>query len=448
MATFNDLSSELVELIAIQLDDPTLCSFRLTSRKCLVDAERLFMSCLNKLRFLNAPHSLNMLRAISDDSRYASKLDTFRLSTYYIDPCAQCVPLDEHGLQARKFAEYLQIQIEYLAGDDMGLLSVILNKLPAITCIEVGEICHIAQRDFSQPYGMKTFEEETGCRLYSDLLLHFATDQSPLTHTFKSVLRALSILRKPIKELLAFRYLKNGVDSRGVNMDAMPQLKGYYRTHLKVVLADLRKLELQVRYHTLGVENVEWLTQFVTLAPALRYLHLSFDLTPHHGDYFPIGVPAAAALKMFCETVRLPHLRRLEISCCRADAQDLITVYESHATSLCTFTVNRVLLADGLWSEKFFPKLDVTVSNQCMLRVSWLMQLGPEPDDDTAWPDLDVLLFHTRPVSGCERCSNDESQQYTPETCEHVSAIVDLSVDSRLPEYTLVAVGMPGGWWD
>ncbi|KAK3621487.1 hypothetical protein LTR56_013428 [Elasticomyces elasticus] len=385
-----------------------------------------------------------MLRSISDDSRYASKLDTFRLSTYYMDSCAQCAPPDE--LQARKFAEYLQIQIEFLGGDDMGLLSVILNKLPAITRIEVGEICHHAQRDFTRPYGIKTFEEESGCRLYPDPFLHFATDQCPLTHTFRSVLRALSILRKPIQELLAFRYLKNGVDSRGVNMDAMPQLKGYYRSHLKVVLADLRRLELQVRYDTLGVENVEWLTQFVTLAPRLRYLHLSFDFNGHHGNYFPAGVPAAAALKIFCDTVRLPHLEKLKISSCRAHAQDLVTLCKSHATSLRTFTINRVLLADGSWSERFFPKLDVTVSNQCMLRVAWLMQLVPEPDDDAALPDMDVLLFHTRPVSGCERCSSDESQQYTPETCEHVSAIIDFSADARLPEYTLVAMGESWDW--
>ncbi|KAK4890241.1 hypothetical protein LTR27_011002 [Elasticomyces elasticus] len=439
MATFNDLSSELVELIAIQLDNPTLCSFRLTSRACLVNAEIQFVSCLNKLRFLNAPHSLNLLQTISEDARYSSKLDTFRLSTYYMDPGMLDEPADSPLLE--RYVEYLQIQNQYLRGDDMGLLSVILNKLPAVTRIEVGEICRHAQRDFSRPCGMKAFEDETGCQLYSDSYLGEATDECALTQTFKSVLRALVVLRKPVQELLAFRYLREGDDFRGVNMDAMPQIEGYYRSHLQVVLADLRKLELQVCYDTLGVENAKWLTQFVTLAPTLRYLHLSFDHSRHHENYFVTGASTADALKMFCETVRLPHLQTLEISSCLARPQDPVMMYKSHATSLRTFKINRVLLADGLWRESFFPELDVTLISQCKLRVAWLMQLAHDSHHDMAEPGLDVLLFHTRPVSGCERCS-DERQQYTPETCEHVSAVVHFSADARLPEYTLVAIGI------
>ncbi|KAK5708797.1 hypothetical protein LTR17_020340 [Elasticomyces elasticus] len=437
MATFIDLSSELVELIAIHLDNPTLCSFRLTSRGCLLNAERQFVSCLNELRFLNAPHSLDMLRSISDGSRYASKLDTFRLSTYYMDSGMLDDPADD--LLLERYEEYLQIQNQYLRGDDMGLLSVILNKLPAVTRIEVGEICRHAQRDFSRPCGMKTFEDETGCQYYSDSYLGEATDECAMTQTFKSVLRALVILRKPIQELLAFRYLKNSDDYRGVDMDAMPQIEGYYRSHLQVVLADLRKLELQVCYDTLGVDNVKWLTQFVTLAPTLRYLHLSFDHSRHHENYFVTGAPTAKALKMFCETVRLPHLQTLEISNCLTRPQDLVMVYKSHATSLRNFTINRVLLADGSWREKFFPELDVTLSNQCKLRVAWLMQLAHDSHHDMAEPDVDVLLFHTRPISGCERCSN-ESRQYIPETCKHVSAIIDFSAEVRLPKSTLVAM--------
>ncbi|TKA65923.1 hypothetical protein B0A55_09366 [Friedmanniomyces simplex] len=397
MTDFHDLSCELVEAIAAVLDAPTLCAFRLVSRECHDRCMRPFVSYLNGMRFLNAPYSLETLQQIARHTLYASKLETVRLSTHFLDEGRYDEP-SAIPRQARKVEDYLKAQYEFINGNDCALLTSIIDKLPNLSRIEVGEVCGRFQPKFSRSY----------------------------------------VLKKPIKELSALRYEPENDDFPGADMLDMLPLTGYYRSRLQCAFADLRSLELQMHYSLDMPRSKQWLTDFVELAPRLQHLHLSFDGWIGQQFDFEEETPASTAFGLFCRNVRLPRLQSLIVSNTAATAHDLRMICETHAETLSSVTFNRVVLFKGTWKHEVLRRLHHGVNGTWTFHFAWLLQLGKFAAPNASGHDLrlDVVIFKEAVAGRCERCKS-EARQFTPDACEHVKGTVKLSVITELPGCSL-----------
>ncbi|TKA83546.1 hypothetical protein B0A55_00520 [Friedmanniomyces simplex] len=303
--------------------------------------------------------------------------------------------------QARKFEDYLKTQYEFINGNDCALLTSIIDKLPNLSRIEVGEVCGRFQPKFSRSY---------------------------------AELKRDSLLKKPIRELSALRYEPENDDFPGADMLDMLPLTGYYRSRLQCAFADLRSLELQMHYSLDMPRSKEWLTDFVELAPRLQHVHLSFDGWIGQQFDFEEETPASTAFGLLCRNVRLPRLQSLVISNTVATAHDLRMICETHAETLSSVTFNRVVLFKGTWKHEVLRRLHHGVNGTWTFHFAWLLQLGKFGAPNASGHDLrlDVVVFNEAVAGRCERCKS-EARQFTPDACEHVKGTVKLSIIRELP---------------
>lgn len=444
MAPFQELPPELVDRLAANLDPPTFCAFRLTSRDCYEWTYRNFVERINGTRFMVAPHSLQPLLDIAKCERVAQGMRHLRLGTHYIsDEDADealyegslgpgSVDGDTHGEDFagtnRYYAilQYQNAQDEFKNGDDMAILALILSRLDRLQSIELGEWCDRGRLDFSPCYGNTTFERETGISYdaYSSLDPAGQTDDG-FTYNFKLILRALNLTRNPITSLSAHLWNKRRQigEVRGLHVGALPDPVDSYRAGLSDALSQLRSLSLSLSCW--GISDCiqespweTWLTDFVALTPELEYLQLVFDGWELERSRSPMGAErySIPAFAMFAADAMMFCLTKLDLSNVAIKNTDFADLCNNHAETLTELSVCRVLLL-GLtsWKQCLTDVLDPTRSLIRSVKLAWL---GQESEEDRK--PVYFVVFDDGEAGLCEDC-NWSVNQFTANHCKHVS---------------------------
>ncbi|KAK5127026.1 hypothetical protein LTR85_008385 [Meristemomyces frigidus] len=433
MATFEDLTAELVDLVVSHLNEAGLCAFRLASRESYERSYREFTNRVLGLRWMIAPHSLSALQSISKDRRLGPKLKTLRIGTHYFQndgPSDQLAndlanaETDDERLAVTKrisrFQEYYDAQDRFRHGDNMATLAMILANLPALDIIEIGERYEGAGDDFTPCYGMTTFYAETGTN-YSAYCHPDPLDGGDhgLTHNFKLVLRALSLVRSEITTLSASQYHPDPDHGEpwGVDVNAMPPVATYYAQGLKTAFANLRTLNLFLEYRQLnfGEEPAgwrQWLPDFVLLAPHLQNLNLAMEGWSY-GDYPPPIPFTLLAFETFANTVHLPNLTTVELSNMAVQPLDLLVFWEKHARTLSNITLRRLLLTLDTWLNTL-RSINSKFGACWTAKLAWLMEGSDHTSDES-----NVLLFSCKGFGDCKQCINNVGG-YNMNECEHI----------------------------
>lgn len=324
LATIYDLPPELVDIIASQLEWKAFCALRLT---CKHIAETSFYTLARRiqgLRFLNAPHALTALLDMANDPRLGNNISTLRLGTahlvqgwadeFYDDRATDAAMREDQDELAaiqtcrENFKRYAERQHEWIKGDDISMLMAIMASLPNLQNVEVGEWDNSLVGDLERLsfcYGMRNIvadcwrpEYHSNFPFYmEDLFMNDRDDldwedlgityHSSLARNTQAVLRALSVIRKPIRSLSAHQSLMPSIP-----MNKMTALDSYYKDGLRAAFRQLKELKLGVSWndppgppHT---QYNNWLLDLVNLAPQLEHLFIGQD-APYGSECPSIG---------------------------------------------------------------------------------------------------------------------------------------------------------------
>lgn len=450
MATFHDLTAELVDHLASFFHAPSLCAFRLTSRECYERSYHEFEDRVLRLRWLVARHSLSALHAMSQNQRLASKLKTLRLGTQYIQhegPSEELEDLlNDSGTETDCLAvtecidrleEYLRTQDTFCHGDDLATLTMILANFPCLEAVEIGKGFTCTVDESAASYGMQTSCAETGVE-YDNFCFPDGPDKgggNGLTHNLKTMLRALSILRPRIKRFSACCWHPEsdgdimGSDMSGVNVAAMPALTGYYAEGLEAAFASLRDLELLLDYS--DVERPggrqRWLPTFLALTPHLQYLRVTYTAGSQHRTVLPPNPPLLQNPRLFSHDINLPNLVAFELCNVTITPKDLTDFWQRHSETITTVTLRRVLLMSSTWHD-LLRCVATKGSTFGSLKLAWLMD-GPDFEGEEA----SINVFNEDGFEECQQCRYN-GNDYNMNDCKHISKIISWNEYSILQD--------------
>ncbi|KAK4545751.1 hypothetical protein LTR36_002705 [Oleoguttula mirabilis] len=431
MASFQDLTAELVDLVVFHFDGPSLCAFRLTSHEGYERSYREYARRIAEVRWLVTPHSLDALHKVSQDDRLARKIRTLRLGMHYLEYAgpSQTSTEELHDAEGdadaclavakrrQRYTEYLEAQDAFRHGDDLAMLTSTLSRLHSVDRIEVGELYGGSMDQYTPCYGMKTLEKQTGMHYHSisNLDQSMGDNEDGLAHDFKIVLQALALLRKPIKELLVFRshFNRQPGGLGGLHVSRMPALEGCFADGLKAAFSHLRSLKMLLQ-HWEGEPRVRetwsrWLPDFLALMPTLQHASLTFEGLMMRDSPRSHSVQAFETL---AQRATMPHLTKLELGNCCVTPEGIRNLLNRHSETLTNISLNRVFLIRGAWRKDVFGELKRSIG---AFKVAWLMEAS-------SWLSRRdrVVFFSDKGLDGCEQCRRNV-RRLAMEVDEHIS---------------------------
>ena len=476
MTSFQDLSAELVELISIQLDRNTFCSFRLTCREVQERTGKEFQRRVCEQAWMLAPHSLNVLRDVCNDPKMLMKLQHLRIGTQVIGDSMHIDDLTEGITEAEdndddarllatrrlhKYMGYLEEQSFFHQGDDVVMLAMIIDKLPLLKYVEVGDWYSNDQFPHYY-YGLATAKRELGRDFYVPAGCSDVSHQENrlmedgITHAFSAIISALAITKKPIQRLRAGHwnegneYGENGDWLQAIEIGQLPVLT-LHRIHgLRASFSTLRSMNLAIslldiydREEKRHQEN--WLHQFVNTAENLQHLTITGDGWCRwdygkYGSYQEMPASYKGMIKFF-KGVSLKHLTHFTLQNAPIDPVSFHEDFmRNHKWTLMHLELRKVALHVIGWAQYLREYHQELMQSCWSYKVSWLEQWHTAAEQHKLKDKCSVVVFDGEGLESCNNCRSQldvSNNVFEPRDCRHTSKtftsreIEDLQMNTR-----------------
>lgn len=163
MLALQDLSPEVIDLIATHSDPESLRTLRLISRRFYQQTFHCWAKRVANLRYLVSRDSLQTMLQVAEHDGVRDQIETLKLGTHFLDACGVRLDLEETILEAENleawdrvrqhqrrrdaFEQCFSEQLSFINNlGDQTMLAVALSHLQNLGAIEVGEWCE-ADRD-------------------------------------------------------------------------------------------------------------------------------------------------------------------------------------------------------------------------------------------------------------------------------------------------------------
>ncbi|KAK5133710.1 hypothetical protein LTR08_007464 [Meristemomyces frigidus] len=339
------LPPELLCRISIYLGAYDLNALRLASRDSREKTRYDYEDRILSQRWRMSDDSLGTLNQLLQHPRFATRYTDLRISTSFL---SEHLEREATGGGFDLWLEYLDEQHAFLKSSrPAALLTAVLVRMPGLRNVEIGQWCE-PEEPFELGWGGNLLECMTESRLDpymnvdpdaevfdEDLDMIDMMDipnmyNTNLTFNFDTVLTALSISQQPIETLAAHLWSDcEGFadDLRGVEVTGLQpfaqELGGasHLRTGLKNSLASLKQLQLVLEYRLADHEGfviehnehwIQWLQEFIDLAPQLETLSLYFDGLAMEEQLGDTG--NRIAFSCFARQAYMEHLTYLELA--------------------------------------------------------------------------------------------------------------------------------------
>ncbi|KAK3724888.1 hypothetical protein LTR37_000936 [Vermiconidia calcicola] len=298
--------------------------------------------------------------------------------------------------------------------EDVAAMILILLNLPNLRSIEIGEWLagsldsYGRRQTFMPSYGMKIIEHRTGyknatssrisCQSHS---FHGRTDTNGLTHTLKTVLKALRVSGNHIENLSAHKWtpfpIDDGDDLEWVHADVLPSLQTQLLKGFRQAFAQLQ---------TTGTQG--FLTELFERAPQLRDLSSTSD-----------GVINVLPLSFdFVEPSKMLSLREVELQNARIQVKDMRALLKKFAGAALHLALRYSALDGASWPD--FVRKDLLPAN-LDLELSWLIVEQLDSNDT----NTTFLRFCDDEADDpdCDRWSNRMSTSFDTRKCRHMTKV-------------------------